>query len=253
MPSSVAVRILVLLVALSLLNCASLTNCKSLSSEVLSSGLNSIAVVFAFEDEPSRIGTGFFVSSHSFPQNPLFFTAAHGVGGSTNITYAHRDSDKHLPLRLLCSEPEVDLVVLAPVLPVRKRDALKLSDKISKVGDSIYSVGHHEGFRFSAFSGMVSALERTLPSLPSTPLLQLAVFSAEGASGSPILSDRGEVLGMLVSADEKGFLGFAVPSAILKKFATECLTRLSMVEGLVSSQGHRELSGMIKARGDLSE
>ncbi len=100
----------------------------------------------------------------------------------------------------------------------RSLDVLPLADGSSvKVGQVVIALGHPFGFERSVTFGVVSALERRLPGRDGASLdglIQTDAAINPGNSGGPLLSVKGQVVGvntaMLPFAQG---IGFAVPSS----------------------------------------
>jgi S1-C subfamily serine protease len=109
-----------------------------------------------------------------------------------------------------------DLAVLKTVR--RDLSVLSLADSAAvKVGQVVIALGHPFGFERSVTFGVVSALERRLPGRDGASLDNLIQTDAAinpGNSGGPLLSVKGQVVGvntaMLPFAQG---IGFAVPSS----------------------------------------
>jgi S1-C subfamily serine protease len=97
-----------------------------------------------------------------------------------------------------------------------------------KEGMPVVNIGNPMGLSFTVSEGIVSALRpngvpedlRGTEDEPAQkqPLIQISAFSAGGASGSPVLSANGKVIGVIRSGiGAQSSFTFAVPAAALAK------------------------------------
>ena len=94
-------------------------------------------------------------------------------------------------------------------------DSLDLGDS-NKVefGMSICAVGNPRGMEGTPSWGTVTGIREE----NSKKLFQIDAAVSKGSSGGPLLNDRGEVIGIVVSGVEEGLdLNFAIPSNYLKE------------------------------------
>ena len=169
-------------------------------------------------------GSGFIIDSLG-----LIMTNSHVVFGAQvlNVTL---DDGTVLPAKLLGADPIYDLAILKiPEPDTGKLPTLTFadSDKI-RPGDEVVTIGNPMGLGQTINSGIVSALNRTLPERPrllSWPMIQTDTPINPGNSGGPILNRCGDVIGIAseIMGDAQN-IGFAVPSNLAKS------TVVSLVE-----------------------
>jgi hypothetical protein len=92
--------------------------------------------------------------------------------------------------------------------------ALPLGDSDSvAVGEPVYAIGNPLGFDYSLSTGIISGLRE----LQGVPSLQISVPLSPGSSGGPILSERGQVVGITRGfVSDTGALGIATAVNALK-------------------------------------
>jgi S1-C subfamily serine protease len=122
---------------------------------------------------------------------------------------------------VLAAKPENDIAVLAPdQLPSVVVPAVMAGPP--PVGDAVYAVGNPLGLTHSLTAGVVSAIDRSIPTGRGTTLNGLIQFDAAvnpGNSGGPLLNRAGQVVGIVTAlanpANQDFFvgIGFAVPIA----------------------------------------
>src|SRR5262249_56502795 len=101
-------------------------------------------------------------------------TNAHVVDASTSTSITPISGDK-APARLLGSDSVLDLALLG-VESVRRLSALPLGDSATlRVGDEVVAITNPAGFGLMLTSGIVSAVNRVVPSIPDQRLIQTDV------------------------------------------------------------------------------
>ncbi len=163
----------------------------------------------------TRLGSGVVINASG-----AVLTALHVVDGATRIELAFADGTT-AGATLLVSKPENDIAVLAPdQLPDVVVPAVMAGPP--PVGDAVYAVGNPLGLTHSLTAGVVSAIDRSIPTGRGTTLSGLIQFDAAvnpGNSGGPLLNRAGQVVGIVTAlanpANQDFFvgIGFAVPIA----------------------------------------
>lgn len=117
-----------------------------------------------------------------------------------------------------------DLALLKAKKNIPNHNWLRISNYMPKVGDKVYVIGHQGGLYFTVMDGMVAAIRETYPiDLDDDfniqgPLIQVFSSIYYGNSGGPIISQNGEIIGIvsfIAKAPNQGF-GIAPPS--IKQF-----------------------------------
>jgi serine protease Do len=161
-------------------------------------------------------GSGFVVSADGY-----ILTNNHVVEGAEQVTVRLLDR-REFKAKVIGTDPNTDVAVVkidAKGLPPM---ALGNSDD-ARVGEWVLAIGNPlgEGLTFTVTSGIVSAKGRALPGLPGRgqgsiqDFIQTDAAINPGNSGGPLVSVRGEVIGINSAiASETGFYsgyGFAIP------------------------------------------
>jgi serine protease Do len=161
-------------------------------------------------------GSGFVVSPDGY-----ILTNNHVVEGAEQVTVRLLDR-REFKAKVVGTDPNTDVAVLkidAKGLPPM---ALGNSDD-ARVGEWVLAIGNPlgEGLTFTVTSGIVSAKGRALQGLPGRGIgsiqdfIQTDAAINPGNSGGPLVSVRGEVIGINSAiASETGFYsgyGFAIP------------------------------------------
>jgi serine protease Do len=161
-------------------------------------------------------GSGFVVSADGY-----ILTNNHVVEGAEQVTVRLLDR-REFKAKVIGTDPNTDVAVVkidAKGLPPM---ALGNSDD-ARVGEWVLAIGNPlgEGLTFTVTSGIVSAKGRALSGLPGRgqgsiqDFIQTDAAINPGNSGGPLVSVRGEVIGINSAiASETGFYsgyGFAIP------------------------------------------
>ncbi|MFI5938547.1 S1C family serine protease [Actinoplanes sp. NPDC051494] len=157
----------------------------------------------------SAIGTGVIANADG-----TILTAAHVVDGATTITISYTDGTTSTA-EIAGADKANDIATLTPAqLPETLVPAVLGGGPA--VGDPVVAIGNPLGLTMSTTNGVVSGLDRVL-SRRQTGLIQFDAAVNPGSSGGPLINDRGEVIGIVVSLANPTTagtfigIGFAVP------------------------------------------
>ncbi|HWN19087.1 MAG TPA: Do family serine endopeptidase [Gemmatimonadales bacterium] len=161
-------------------------------------------------------GSGFVVSSDGF-----ILTNNHVVEGAEQVTVRLLDR-REFRAKVIGTDPNTDVAVLK--IDARGLPPVALGNsEDARVGEWVLAIGNPlgEGLTFTVTSGIVSAKGRALQGLPGRgqgsiqDFIQTDAAINPGNSGGPLVSVRGEVIGINSAiASETGFYsgyGFAIP------------------------------------------
>jgi S1-C subfamily serine protease len=166
--------------------------------------------------EERGIGTGVVIL-----ENGTILTNLHVVYGAKRIKVVFFDG-MEAEADLVALRPEHDLAVLrARKIPDDLKPATMRSTHDLKPGDRVTAVGFPCGIGPSVSHGVVSGLKREFRSPEGkrilTNLIQFDAAANPGNSGGPLVTDDGEVVGIVTAiynpTEERFFvgIGFAVP------------------------------------------
>ncbi|HEY8258026.1 MAG TPA: Do family serine endopeptidase [Gemmatimonadales bacterium] len=166
-------------------------------------------------------GSGFIVSADGF-----ILTNNHVVEGAEQVTVRLLDR-REFKARVVGTDPNTDVAVVKIDAKNLPPVSLGNSDD-ARVGEWVLAIGNPlgEGLTFTVTSGIVSAKGRALNGLPGRgqgsiqDFIQTDAAINPGNSGGPLVSVRGEVIGINSAiASETGFYsgyGFAIPINLVR-------------------------------------
>ena len=161
-------------------------------------------------------GSGFVVSADGY-----ILTNNHVVEGAEQVTVRLLDR-REFKAKVIGTDPNTDVAVVKIDAKGLQPVALGTSDD-ARVGEWVLAIGNPlgEGLTFTVTSGIISAQGRALTGLPGRgqgsiqDFIQTDAAINPGNSGGPLVSVRGEVIGINSAiASETGFYsgyGFAIP------------------------------------------
>ena len=165
------------------------------------------------------IGSGFV-----FDKDGHIITNAHVVTNATKIVITFLDGREY-NAEIVGNDVYTDIAVIKVDSDLASLHPLVIGDSSSlKVGETITAIGNPFGLSGSMTSGIVSQLERLLPSESgfSIPdIIQTDAAINPGNSGGPLLNMHGEVVGINTAIQsatgEFTGVGFSIPSQTVSK------------------------------------
>jgi len=122
--------------------------------------------------------------------------------------------------------------------------ALPLASGQPEIGDEVYAIGNPRGLEGTFSPGIVSGIRQ----FDADSLLQITAPISRGSSGGPVLNNRGEVIGVAVSAMRDGQnLNFAVPAAAIRAAAATMGKPTPLGKALAERK--KDTKSVIKASG----
>jgi S1-C subfamily serine protease len=169
--------------------------------------------------------------------------------GHIEVTLA---SNKTYPAVLVGGDKEFDIAVLKIEAPVTELFpvALGSSDQL-RVGQRVFAVGNPFGWDGTMTTGIISSLNRNLPSrVPGRQmqaLIQTDAAMNPGNSGGPLLNSNAEMIGMCVAiasrTGQNSGVGFAIPINRIRSILPDLMTHGHVVRADIGISEVMETSG----------
>jgi S1-C subfamily serine protease len=189
------------------------------------------------QGQPLSIGSGFIHSPG------VAVTNLHVIdeGGSATIRVVGQKESMRVTGVLKLDERN-DLALLA--FDNKAIPALALASGTPEIGDEVYAIGNPRGLEGTFSPGIVSGIRQ----FEADSLLQITAPISRGSSGGPVLNNRGEVVGVAVSAIRDGQnLNFAVPASAIRAAAAKLVEAKPIARAL--GELKKETKSVIKASG----
>jgi S1-C subfamily serine protease len=164
----------------------------------------------------TSLGSGFIIR-----KDGLILTNSHLVFGHQTISVT-LDDGQMVEAELVGVDPILDLALLQIPVSAKGLPTATLGDSEKvETGEEVMAIGNPFGLEQTLTVGVISGINRTLPTAPLSlrlPLIQTDAAINPGNSGCPLVNRCGEVIGintaMLGQAEN---IGFAVPINVAKQ------------------------------------
>jgi 2-alkenal reductase len=160
-------------------------------------------------------------------------TNHHVIAGARRIS-VQLDAGQPLEAQLVGSAPEYDLaVVRLSKLPAAPLRPIPLgSSRDLKIGQSVYAIGNPFGLSRTLTQGLVSALDRELPTTnyrEVAGVIQTDAAINPGNSGGPLLDSAGRLVGVNTAirsaSGSSAGIGFAIPVDLVNRVVPALIAR----------------------------
>ncbi len=169
----------------------------------------SVVVIIAYDLITNSIsqGSGFFIN-----EDGDVITNYHVIKGSNLLTLEviTADGKKYLVKDTLATDIDSDLFLASVDIPKKMVHPIKISSAIPEVGEDIIVIGCPEGLSQTMTRGIISSI-RDLKDYGT--VIQIDAAISPGSSGSPVINNEGEVIGVATFGRIEGqSLNFAISS-----------------------------------------
>jgi S1-C subfamily serine protease len=143
----------------------------------------------------------------------------HHVVEGVQGAHVRMSDQRHYDAVLVGKSPEHDLAVLRIGAPSTKLNAIPLGTSADlRVGQKVVAIGNPFGLDYTLTTGVISALNRTIPTESGGMIEQLIQTDAAinpGNSGGPLIDSAGRLIGINTAifspSGSSAGIGFAVP------------------------------------------
>lgn len=175
------------------------------------------SVVYIFTEERGNPEGGGAGSGFIWDKAGHIVTNFHVVEGSTRVR-VRLDSGEAVEARVVGTSPDHDLAVVR-LIDSRNLTPIPVGTSADlRVGQAVYAIGNPFGLSRTLTTGIVSALNRRLPTSANreiTGVIQTDAAINPGNSGGPLLDSSGRLIGVttaiLSATGSFAGVGFAVP------------------------------------------
>ena len=148
----------------------------------------------SWDNKPQRLGlgTGFIIR-----EDGLILTNAHVIRDADIIeVQLTENAEKQYKAELIGSDARTD-IALIKIKPEDKLSAVSLgSSRDLEVGEWVAAFGNPYGHGHTMTKGVISSKGRAIQELNKFPLLQTDASINPGNSGGPLVSSKGQVIGI---------------------------------------------------------
>jgi len=182
----------------------------------------------SYSQVETREGTG---SGSVLNQDGMILTNQHVIDGAREVSVSLFNGLKY-PAILVGQDPDTDIAILKIEAPKDQLVPIEWGDSTGlRVGQRIYAIGNPFGLERTMSTGMISSLNRQIPSRKQRAtmrsLIQIDASINQGNSGGPLLGTRGQLIGMntaIMSSDgDSAGVGFAIPVSTIARIVPQLI------------------------------
>ena len=157
-------------------------------------------------------------------------TNHHVIAGASKIA-VRLENGEVVEAKFVGSTPDYDLAVIRLTGTRSGRDPIPLGDSATlKVGQSVFAIGNPFGLSRTLTSGIISALNRRLPTSGNREVdgvIQTDAAINPGNSGGPLLDSAGRLIGVntaiISGSGSSAGIGFAVPVDVVNRIVPQLI------------------------------
>ncbi len=182
----------------------------------------------SFQQLSLREGSG---SGSVIDATGMILTNQHVIDGAKEISVSLFNGLSY-PAVLVGQDPDTDIAILKIDAPAEQLIPMPWgSSQALRVGQRIYAIGNPFGLERTMSTGMISSLNRQIPSRARRTMRSLIQIDAalnQGNSGGPLLNTRGQLIGMntaiMSSSGDSAGVGFAIPVSTLERIVPQLIS-----------------------------
>ncbi|MCR9291516.1 MAG: trypsin-like peptidase domain-containing protein [bacterium] len=160
----------------------------------------------------------------------MILTNQHVIDGAREVSVSLFNGLSY-PAVLVGQDPDTDIAILKIEAPEDQLIPIEWGDSAGlRVGQRIYAIGNPFGLERTMSTGMISSLNRQIPSQERRTmraLIQIDAAINQGNSGGPLLNTRGQLIGMntaiMSSSGDSAGVGFAIPVSTISRIAPQLI------------------------------
>lgn len=154
--------------------------------------MKSVVVVESLsENRTQSMGTGFYFDKH------YIITNYHVIKGYNTFRIQTYNEFGSISATLIGYDKYTDLAILRTEEIAPKEMSLTMQRAI--LGEEVFVVGHPFGYKYTISKGVVSSLDRYDIKYPFINYIQTDANVQSGSSGSPVINQQGNVIGIIKS------------------------------------------------------
>lgn len=170
-----------------------------------------VVIVIGYDEDGKEEsqGTGFFVNKQGHVA-----TNVHVIGGSKSAAIKTSDEKTYPLKRIVNSDEDADLVIFSVDGLSAAGDYLTVRAGDIDIGDNVYVIGNPMGLEQTVSNGITSGIRKIKE---FGFMYQITAPISPGSSGSPVMDEAGDVIGVATSQYTEGQnLNFVTPSEKLR-------------------------------------
>ena len=169
-------------------------------------------------------------SGSVFDSQGHILTNFHVVEEATQIQVTLYDGQSYRA-QLVGHDPANDIAVLRIEAPTERLNPVRPGDSAQlKIGQKIFAIGNPFGLERTLTVGIISSLNRTLPTRnrrTMKSIIQIDAALNQGNSGGPLLNSSGQLVGMNTAiasrTGQNTGVGFAIPVNTIKRVVPQLI------------------------------